>query len=44
MRFPNVWFGDLRGNQVSPGHTLTGSMAGFTVALSWDLQPDRRSS
>ncbi|MCK9901828.1 hypothetical protein CC117_22400 [Parafrankia colletiae] len=37
--FPNVWFGGLQGNRVSPGHTRTGSMAGFTVALSWDLRP-----
>ncbi|OHV27924.1 MULTISPECIES: hypothetical protein [Pseudofrankia] len=37
--FPNVWFGGLQGNRISPGHTRTGSMAGFTVALSWNLRP-----
>ncbi|CUU60430.1 hypothetical protein Ga0074812_1406 [Parafrankia irregularis] len=39
--FPNVWFGGLHGNQISPGHIRTGSMSGFTVALSWDLRPDQ---
>ncbi len=39
--FPNVWFGGLQGNKISPGHTRTGSMAGFTVALGWDLRPDQ---
>ncbi|UGQ15055.1 hypothetical protein LO772_16700 [Yinghuangia sp. ASG 101] len=38
--FPEVWFGGLKGNVISPGHTRTGSLAGFTVAIGYDLAPD----
>lgn len=39
-KFPDLWFGGLTGNVISPGHARTGSLAGFTVAISYDLAPD----
>ncbi|WP_307874578.1 hypothetical protein [Frankia nepalensis] len=38
-KFPDLWFGGLKGNKISSPQGRAGSMAGFTVALSWDLEP-----
>jgi hypothetical protein len=35
--FPNVWFGGLSGNVITPVQGRTGGLAGFIAALSFDL-------
>ncbi|MCK9905012.1 hypothetical protein MXD63_33940 [Frankia sp. Cpl3] len=38
-KFPDLWFGGLKGNRITPAQGRSGSMAGFMAALSWDLVP-----
>ena len=35
--FPNIWFGGLSGNIITPAQGRNGSLAGFMAALSFDL-------
>jgi hypothetical protein len=39
-RFPEIWFGGLKGNKISPVQGRNGSLAGFMAAISFDLAPD----
>jgi hypothetical protein len=39
-RFPDTWFGGLKGNVISPVQVRNGSLAGFIAALSFDLAAD----
>ncbi|WP_018505978.1 hypothetical protein [Parafrankia discariae] len=40
-KFPELWFGGLKGNRITPAQGRNGSMAGFIAALSWDLAADQ---
>ncbi len=40
-KFPELWFGGLKGNKITPAQGRNGSMAGFMAALSWDLAADQ---